>query len=239
MSKYTTELRYICESLSGIDSTDYEKCIEKARPLLFTFNYPIFDENYRGVLETKFIKQFYTREIGYETFGLWKMKLDTKLNLIMPYYNKMYESANLEFNPLHDMDITRTKNISNDGSQTVNTESTNTENRNITTTFDNEEDNAFNDTPQGSLSNVKNYEYLTDFRNIKTNGKGNENGTIGTTTTGNANTNINNTEQYLERIFGKANKESYASLIKEYREVLINVDNMLFDELSSLFIMLW
>lgn len=109
MSKYTTELRYICESLSGLtESKGYNNIndvIANSRQRLFDFNYPIFDETYRSVLETKIIKHFYTREIGEETFGLWKLRLDDKLNLIMPYYNKLYESELLKFNPLYDVDL--------------------------------------------------------------------------------------------------------------------------------------
>ena len=71
MSKYTTELRYILEDLAGLkDSVGYNSVatvINEARPKLFDFDYPIFDENYRPVLETKICKHFYTREIGAES----------------------------------------------------------------------------------------------------------------------------------------------------------------------------
>ena len=55
--------------------------------------FPIFDENYRSVLETKILRHYYTREIGFETVGLWKHYLKTKLNEIMPKYNKLYEAS--------------------------------------------------------------------------------------------------------------------------------------------------
>ncbi len=111
MSKYTTEVRFICESISGeISSKGYksiDEIINKAIPKVFDFAYPIFDENYRTVLEKKILKHFYTREIGEETYALWKLRLDTKLNEIMPYYNKLYESELLEFNPLYNINLTR------------------------------------------------------------------------------------------------------------------------------------
>ena len=106
MSKYTTELRFICESLANkTESEGYNSVadiISTARPKIFNFEYPIFDSNYKPVLETKILKHFYTQEIGYETFGRWKLALDAKLNEIMPYYNKLYESELLKFNPLFD-----------------------------------------------------------------------------------------------------------------------------------------
>lgn len=109
MSKYTTELRFICETLAGgtesVGYDDTNAIIETARPLIFNFNYPIFDNNYKSVLETKIIKHFYTREIGAETYGLFHLWLDTKMNEIMPYYNKLYETTLLSFNPLYDIDV--------------------------------------------------------------------------------------------------------------------------------------
>ena len=43
MSKYTTEVRYICEKYAGKDvSVDYNKVdevIDAARPFIFDFNY--------------------------------------------------------------------------------------------------------------------------------------------------------------------------------------------------------
>ena len=112
MSKYTTEVRFICESLTGHDDStgydDIDSIIQDAIPLIFSFDFPIFDEEYRNVLCTKILRHYYTREIGLETYGLWKLKLQTKLNEIMPYYNKLYESELYKYNPLHDVDMTTT-----------------------------------------------------------------------------------------------------------------------------------
>lgn len=121
MGKYSTEVRFICESYAGLlESVGYNKVdevIEKARSKVFDFNYPIFDEAYRCVLETKILKHFYTKEIGGETVGLWKLWLNTRMNEIMPYYNKLYESELLEFNPLYDIDYTRTQKNSKQGTK--------------------------------------------------------------------------------------------------------------------------
>ena len=109
MSKYTTELRYICEKYAGLDeSVGYNSTratIEAARSHIFEDDYPIFDEGYRSVLETKILRHFYTREIAAESVGLWKMWLNTRMNEIMPYYNQRYESEFIRFNPLYDTDL--------------------------------------------------------------------------------------------------------------------------------------
>lgn len=114
MSKYTTELRYICEEYSGFKNSkgyrDVNDIITEAIPKVFDFEFPIFDEEYKSVLERKILKHYYTREISEETVGLWKLRLNTKMNEIMPYYNKLYESELLAFNPLYTVDLTRTRN---------------------------------------------------------------------------------------------------------------------------------
>lgn len=192
MSRYTTELRFICEQYAGLDkSTDYndvEQVIEHSRAKVFNFNYPIFDEEYRSVIETKILKHFYTREIGFETVGLWRLKLNTKLNEIMPYYNQLYESELLEFNPLYDVDVTRqSKRAGSENNTDIFNEKNTTEHdttitkeeqatlnkttteKNNTTTTANSNDNVtealkqrYSDTPQGSLQNIENDTYLTN-----------------------------------------------------------------------------
>lgn len=121
MSKYTTEVRFICEKYSGLDESvgydDVATVIANSRSKIFNFDYPIYDESYRSVLETKILKHFYTREIGAETVGLWKLWLDTRLNEIMPYYNQRYKSTLLEFNPFYDVDLTTDRDVKNDGSK--------------------------------------------------------------------------------------------------------------------------
>ena len=80
MANYTIELRTILENNVNI----------------FDFNYPIFDESYRAKFEENFINHFYYREIGFETISRFKHHLKTELNILMPYYNKLYTSQGLE-----------------------------------------------------------------------------------------------------------------------------------------------
>ena len=187
MSKYTTELRFICQAYSK--SSKVSEIISDARLHIFDFEYPIFDEQYREVLETKILKHFYMREIGAETVGLWKLWLDERLNLIMPYYNQLYESTKLVISPLKNFSFDKTHkdsggtetNISNDetktGNNSISETNTNLEkgknesstsigntvqNNNVSVNQSTDESiNKFSDTPQGSLSGVTSGEYLT------------------------------------------------------------------------------
>ena len=198
MSKYTTEVRFICESLTGHDDStgydDIDSIIQDAIPLIFSFDFPIFDEEYRNVLCTKILRHYYTREIGLETYGLWKLKLQTKLNEIMPYYNKLYESELYKYNPLHDVDMTTTNvgqktgertYIQNDdrtntfsGSRTSENEQTNVASNENVRNSDSQDRDMYSDTPQGTLTGVDTNTYLTNFRKIL--------GTNNTTDKGNA-----------------------------------------------------
>ena len=198
MSKYTTELRYICENAAGYDSSkgykDTDAIIAAAVDKIFSFDFPIFDYNYRSALCQKILRHFYTREIGLESYGLWQLKLQTRLNEIMPFYNQMYRSELYKFNPLYDTDLTTThdgtKNSKADKTESIkgigtsvdseqrngNNESDNAstlaQSSNISRDNDTTEVDAsthydlFSDTPQGGLTGVDAETYLTNARKI-------------------------------------------------------------------------
>lgn len=210
MAKYTTELRSICEQYAGYDSeqdgTSVNTVIQKALPKLFDFTFPIYDENYRSVLETKIVKHFYTREIGYETVGRWKLALDERLNLIMPYYNERYKSTLFEFNPMYDVDLTTDHSKGNEGnSENTNTGTSDATNdrkynrsdkyeRNLTST-NTSNDNGdrwqyYNDTPQGGITGLETGKYLTNA----THNTDSSNSTSTGTDTGSDNRNIADTD---------------------------------------------
>lgn len=119
MSKFTTEVRFICENAAGLTEqkgfNDVDTIITAAAPVIFNFDFPIYDELYRLPLEKKILRHFYTREICAETVGLWKLWLCDKLNVIMPYYNQLYTSALLQFNPFYDVDLSIERDVENDG----------------------------------------------------------------------------------------------------------------------------
>lgn len=122
MSTYTTQVRYICESKSGFTPEELlqktvDEVINASRSNVFNFDFPVYDENFRSVLESTILLHFYTREIGCETVGLWQHYLCRKLREKMPYYNKLFESALLTYNPLYDVDYTRTHDGSGSGNR--------------------------------------------------------------------------------------------------------------------------
>ena len=119
MGNYTTQIRFICESKSGLtESVGFSgimDAITNSVDDVFNFEWPIFDESYRVPLEIKILRHFYTREIGEETFGLWQLRLCDRLNVIMPYYNQLYRSELIKFNPMYDVDLTTEHERASDG----------------------------------------------------------------------------------------------------------------------------
>lgn len=254
MSKYTTEVRFICETLAGYDeSQGYNKVgdiIDEARPKVFDFSYPIFDESYRSVLETKILKHYYTREIGLETYGLWKLKLETKLNEIMPYYNKLYKSELLEFNPLWTKDYTRTS--KNAGTTfTSNENNSATANSGTESHSDISNDNRgnasldkYSDTPQGQITHLEDGTYLTNARQITDNSVGHAENSGNSNTVNNTVTNAkgsatgNSFDDYIERVVGYDNKNPN-ELLDSFRKTFLNIDMMVINELEELFMQIW
>lgn len=185
MSKYTTQVRYICEDASGLgESVGYDnvnEVIKKAVPIVFDFDFPIFDESYRNVLCGKILKNFYMKEIGAETVGLWKMFLDNRLNMIMPYYNQLYESQLIKFNPLYEVDLTRDytktgdetkENIENSTTKDTNTlRGNDSESGTISDTGIVENDKVYNDISNKDIKHTKDFN-STDNEKIDSETKG-------------------------------------------------------------------
>lgn len=223
MSLYTTEVRFICETAAGYmesqGASKIEEIISASIPQIFDFDFPIFDESYRFNLEKKILRHFYLREIGQETVGLWKFYLSQKLNEIMPYYNQLYKSELLSFNPLYDVDLTREHNITgtNDKSSTSSSDAST------------KQVSKYSDTPQGGLQNVEEGTYLTSATVDDNTGSN----------TNNSNEAIDSTEHYLETVQGMNGGVSASKRLMDYRKTFLNIDMQIINDLEPLFFGLW
>lgn len=241
MSKYTTEVRFICESKSGLDvsggSRDVDNIIANSWNKIFTSKAPFFDEKYRSVLCQKILKHYYLREICCETVGIWTLWMNTRLEEIMPYYNQLYESAKIKFNPMHDVDLTRkhARNVEGtskeDGTRTDNTtgkrtltgnrdtDSASNGTRNTTNGSDETKRDLYSDTPQGAITGLENENYLTNARKItdNVNGTGNEE----TNTTENTGTDYSETEDTTGKVGGITSNTGSSSTTEDYLETIV------------------
>ena len=242
MSKYTTELRFICESKAGLsDSVGFNQIddvISNSWNKIFD-NFPIFDESYRSVLCSKILKHYYTREISAETVGLWQLWLNTRMGEIMPYYNKLYESALIEFDPFKDTNYTRNHGGTFTGDTVRNGRSEIDVDNSVTSNGTSNSKNLFSDTPQGAITNIENESYLTNATLIKDTDTNTTNTDGNSTTQNTETTGITNTDNWIETIVGKQSTVSYSKLLQEFRDTFLNIDVMIINDLSDLFMNLW
>lgn len=176
MAKDTITLLTILKNLSrselGIPFEEYpnlNEFIKETQHLLFNqepYHYPIFDESYRQVLNTKIVEHFIFEEISVVPLQRWQYMFNRKLNEIMPYYNKLYLSDLIEFNPLYDTDFTETldRDVGVDTETSSQRESESINQRDQQTSSDKQVDTTSSQNENlSSQSQSENYEASTPF----------------------------------------------------------------------------
>ena len=140
MSKYTLMIKDIVDDYSNnYDGKKLDEKLELARPYIFNFDYPVIDESTKERIEKAILKHYYFREIAFETIAIFKIKLNDRLNLIMPRYNELYKHQDNELSPYINSYL-KEKGANDNTSNTVN----NSENWQTSS-----------DTPQGILEELK------------------------------------------------------------------------------------
>jgi hypothetical protein len=194
MAKYTTQLRSMVES--GVN--------------IFDFDYPMFNEAYKPILEQKIIDTYYFREIGFETAAQFKHFLKIKMNTIMPYYNQLYNSEGL---------ITRDDYFINHNSKETHTRTVDSSSHEKSTSKSNSEE-VFSDTPQAKLQDL---DYATTMTDSTAQGDGEVDGTAQTT------------ESLTIELTGGGGLRYNADILMEWRKSFLNVDLLIIEELNELF----
>lgn len=184
-------------------------------------SYPLFDENYRPTLNRKITEHYAFREIGLETPALFSRFMARKMNEIMKYYNKLYESELIKIDALTRLDY------SEEFDREGNAASTSTAEANGSGSSRDVSSN----TPQGLLSmpSIENEVYAT-------------NAMIGKTTsdsTSSANNTTDSTDHYIKKIVGNNAGRTDAQMLKEFRETFLNIDMQIVEELEPLFMQIW
>lgn len=234
MSKYTTELRFLISTYLNKESPVTvseirEDCKNAASFVLGV--YPIFNEEYRDTLGEKILYHFYTREIGFETAFLFLQKINEKMNLIMPYYNKLYESELLKFNPLEDANET----VEHEEHYTNVDRSDRKDSSSTTVQSGTNNIQKYSDTPQGSIANLQQDRYLTNA----TIDSSDVNQVTGVISSSGADSEGKNDGKYTTKRSGKSGSNTFSAMLKEYRETFLNIDQMIMAELEPLFMQLW
>lgn len=195
MSKYTISIKNLMKNKFDFGLNDY----------------PIFDENYREVLNNNILYYYYEDEIGLETPELFKIYLNRTMNRIMSYYNNLYLAQ---------------KNILETGIFN-NVNYNETSNRNVNS-YANSNSNSkgkglYQDTPQGqiSMTEFEDQHYAT---NLTLNNNENTDSSQGTSV-----------DNYIRTVTGNNGNRYPIELLNEVRKNLVNIDDLIINELKDLF----
>ena len=219
-----------------------------SQPLIngvFTFDYEFYSDNHQDkeTFEKLFISHFYFREIGFETPERFKVKLQAKLNLIMPYYRQlamtewdkvrsveqMMTSKNLTETTEH------TQSIQGNSETQSNQSSSSNATQNATSSNESKASNLADGVSQSSLDEG----YLTSS------GKTEQTDTTQTESSGTGSQTLtgNNEQQLTEKTTFTSNGDigiqTPAYAITEWRKIIININQMIINECEDLFLKIY
>ena len=186
---------------------------------LFDFDYDFYNEEHKKEFEEKFINRYMFDEIGFETVSRFKHFLKEKLNRIAPYYNQLYQTevrcleGDIDF--MLNKDLHETINVKD---KNTSKSKTNAKSKTLNKESYLDNGNASLDLTEGSLTGVNS----SDGNGITESDMSGEN------------------EQLTELISkGNIGITSSAELLKQWRQVLINIDEMIIEECRDLFMMIY
>ena len=181
---------------------------------IFDFDYPIFREEYRETFQQHFIDYFLDEEIAHETVAQFKLRLKSKLNLIMPYYNKIFLTQEMEQRILDNYDVTETYNR-NVVSDSVNSVTSTTK-------------NLYKDAPKTKID-IEKFDTVTNLS------KDESNSIIEGSTVNSSDGFSSNIERWERRMTGNIGVQTDSDAIVKYWSSLRKVEQEIFEELECLF----
>ena len=224
MSKYTIELRKVCDIYTREEVESWFKDYDISDYLTPDEIKVITDRNTwnKDKLAKKIVDYYFMREIGQETPALFKHYAKTKMELIMESKLPLIYSASIKYDPLVNVDYTEI--YKKENSDSGNSNSTSNNNASGLT--------VNSDTPQGQIN--KNAILNGDYASSTQAGES-TNQMIDTT-----NTNSKGQEDSIKTVKGNAGISATAqAMVKQYRENIRAIDYEIIKELSSLFMMLY
>lgn len=261
MSKYTTQVRWIIMQVtSDSKNLPISQRVSLACPKIFNFDFPMWLEEYRPTLEKKILMHYFNKEIGFETVGLWKFYLEERLNLIMPYYNELYKTTVKEYDWLTDTNAHETyignKKLQENAKFDANGKVQDTGGETFSGTGSSTTDGTQSqntktlesDLPQANYANL---DYGTKLTEGEQSGTSHEESTIKNDSTTDRSNTTDTTQQstndlqsntddiYTRDRVGAFGNRSLTELLMQYRDSLINIDNMIIDELKDLFMLIY
>ena len=228
MASYTMQLRKVIEYFGREEVENWFKDYELNHYLTPTQIEQITKFNVwsKDRLATKIVDNYYMREIGFETPALFKHYAKIEMKKIMERYLPKIYSNFLEYDPLSNVDFTETYTREISG-ETANSGSSNSTSQNNSSGL-----NVNSDTPQGQISKQN---ILTGSYASQTNASETESEIQDNTSTENQGT--SNTIETFTRHEEGDNGVIITNqrLVKEYREIIVAIDEEIINELNCLF----
>lgn len=126
---------------------------------IFDFDYTLSSSIDKEEFECQILNHYIMRRIGFDTFTAFQLYLENKLNEILPFYNKMFDSL-ADFNLFNDGEVI-TRDTTEEGETSLNSS--------------NELNSRFSEYPLNRLSDIDDGSYVTNQN--KNNGNVSNNGT--------------------------------------------------------------
>ena len=194
--------------------------LENAKTFKLFTDYDFYLEENKANFEKKFFNRYFDREIYCKNPYVFRRALLGKLNEIMPYYKQLYktelESQNINFLLNKDLKEEFTRDIENTAQGSATSTGTTT----------GESTNIFSDTPEGQISNIE------KFMSNGTINKANDS----TQSNSASNSTGKTTEKTSFLSQGNIGVTSSAELLDKWRQVIINIDQLILNELEGLFL---
>ena len=227
------------------------ECLNNPLTPMFNFDYPFYidDEEAKTKFEEKFMLYYWNCEIGFETFARFQKALQARLTIKMPYYQQLYEtelaSKDISFLLNKDLHETFTREIDteNETSGTNSTQQTSTNESSL-----NQEGTSTNTHKESSISDGVSTSSLVDGYLT---GASSDNGSSSTTGTTNSTDNLTSEGTLSQTENGKTVEKtellsqgnigitSSAELLQKWREVLINIDEIIIEDCRDLFMRIY
>ena len=207
MSKYTLELRYLYEDENFN---------------LFDFPYNLYNNDLKPWFEEKFYQHFMFYEIGFDTIGMFKQRLMSKLNDIFPYYKQLYETEIRS----KGIDFMLNKDLKESYVRELTSNSNSNQESNVSS-------NSLSTAGQLTPSLIANSQKIDKFMDSAQK----DNSSSNSTSTGESNG--NSREEYTLTSQGNIGITSSAELLTKWRETLLNIDLMIFEECNDLFMQIF
>lgn len=98
-------MMYVWEANKEDELTTRKQIVDFARPKLFDFDYPLYDETLKEEFEEDFIRHFYMREHGQDSIALFKQRLEDYLYLNHDKWLRLYNNMTKDLNIFVNYDV--------------------------------------------------------------------------------------------------------------------------------------